>query len=69
MYHDLPRSASFRSFLLAVDEDLAEETRKKGCPCGGRLRFANYPGTDLGFGSVFDRLASSARGSCSRRVE
>jgi hypothetical protein len=23
MYHDLPRSASFWSFLLAVDEDLA----------------------------------------------
>ena len=43
MYHDLPRAASFQSFLLAVDEDLAEETRKKGCPCGGRLHCANYP--------------------------
>ena len=43
MYHDLPRSASFWSFLLAVDEDLAAETRKKGCPCGGRLHCANYP--------------------------
>ena len=42
MYHDLPRSASFWSFLLAVDEDLAEKTRKKGCPCGGRLHCANY---------------------------
>jgi hypothetical protein len=42
MYHDLPRSASFWSFLLAVDEDLAEETRKKGCACGGRLHSANY---------------------------
>jgi len=43
MYHDLPDSASFWSFLLAVDEDLAEETRKKGCSCGGRLHCANYP--------------------------
>jgi hypothetical protein len=42
MYHDLPRSASFWSFLLTVDEDLAEETRKQGCPCGGRLHSANY---------------------------
>jgi hypothetical protein len=42
MYHDLPDSASFWSFLLYVDEDLAEETRKKGCPCGGRLHSANY---------------------------
>ncbi len=42
MYHDLSRSASFWSFLLAVDEDLAAETRKKGCPCGGCLHSANY---------------------------
>jgi len=42
MYHDLPRSASFWSFLLTVDEDLAEEARKQGCPCGGRLHSANY---------------------------
>ena len=43
MYHDLPRTARFWSFLLAVDQDLAEETRKKACPCGGHLHFANYP--------------------------
>jgi hypothetical protein len=42
MYHDMPRSASFWSFLLTVDEDLAEEARKQGCPCGGRLHSANY---------------------------
>jgi hypothetical protein len=42
MYHDLPSSASFWSFLLAVDEDLAAETRKQGCRCGGRLHSANY---------------------------
>jgi hypothetical protein len=42
MYHDLPRSASIWSFLLAVDEDLAAETRKQGCPCGGRLHSANF---------------------------
>ena len=43
MYHDLPRTARFWSFLLAVDQDLAEETRKKACACGGRLHSANYP--------------------------
>jgi hypothetical protein len=42
MYHDLPLSASFWSFLLTVDEDLAEEARKQGCPCSGRLHSANY---------------------------
>jgi hypothetical protein len=43
MYHDLPRNARFWSFLLAVDQDLAEKTRKKACSCGGHLHSANYP--------------------------
>ena len=43
MYHDLPRTARFWSFLFAIDQDLAETTRKQGCPCGGRLHCANYP--------------------------
>ena len=43
MYHDLPRTARFWSFLLAVDQDLADETRRKACPCGGHLHSANYP--------------------------
>ena len=42
MYHDLPRTARFWSFLLAVDRDLAEKTRTSACPCGGRLHCANY---------------------------
>jgi hypothetical protein len=42
MYHDLPASASFWLFLLAVDKDLAAETRKQGCSCGGRLHSADY---------------------------
>jgi hypothetical protein len=42
MYHDLPRTARFWSFLFAVDRDLAEKTRTNACPCGGRLHFANY---------------------------
>jgi hypothetical protein len=42
MYHDLPRTARFWSFLLAVDQDLAETARKNACSCGGRLHCANY---------------------------
>jgi hypothetical protein len=42
MYHHLAWTARLASFLLAVDQDLAEETRKKACPCGGRLHAANY---------------------------
>ena len=29
-------------FLLTIDQDLAETTRKQACPCGGRLHSANY---------------------------
>ena len=42
MYHDLPRTARFWSFLLAVDQDLAEEARKNACSCGGRLHASHY---------------------------
>ncbi len=39
----IPRGAPFWSFLYTVDQELAEETREKGCSCGGRLHRANYP--------------------------
>ena len=42
MYHDLPRTARFWSFLFAVDRDLAEKARTNACQCGGRLHRANY---------------------------
>lgn len=42
MYHSLPAAASFWAFLLTIDIDLAETTRKQGCPCGGRLHRADY---------------------------
>ncbi len=74
MYHDLPRPASFWSFLLAVDEDLAEETRKQGCSCGGRLHCANYPRKPRGAGlklTEFQRLRVSFccdRDGCRKRA-
>jgi hypothetical protein len=43
MYHGLPRDTSFWAFLLTIDLDLAEITRRRGCPCGGRLHRADYP--------------------------
>src|SRR5262245_33063353 len=43
MYYQLPQGASFWSFLLTIDQDLAETARTQGCRCGGRLHRANYP--------------------------
>jgi hypothetical protein len=40
---ELPSSRSFWSFLVSIDQDLAESARQKGCSCGGRLHCANYP--------------------------
>ena len=38
---ELVDSVSFWSFLLSIDQDLAESTRRKACSCGGRLHCAN----------------------------
>lgn len=43
MWSELPRGESFWSFLLAVDQDLAETARQGGCACGGHLHSAKYP--------------------------
>lgn len=33
----------FFDLLYRLDQDLAEQARAQGCPCGGRLDRANYP--------------------------
>ncbi len=43
MYQRLLRETSFFELLLRFDEDLAEEVRDAGCPCGGVLHSARYP--------------------------
>lgn len=43
MCHRFLSSPNFLPVLLAIDRDLAETIRAKGCPCGGRLHKANYP--------------------------
>jgi hypothetical protein len=40
---ELIDSVSFWTFLLSIDRDLAESTRRQACSCGGRLHSANYP--------------------------
>jgi hypothetical protein len=40
---ELHRSGTFWLFLSAIDKDLADLARQKGCACGGRLHCANYP--------------------------
>lgn len=43
MCHRFLYSQRFLVVLLAIDRDLAETLRAKGCTCGGHLHKANYP--------------------------
>lgn len=40
---EILRDPRFYDFLLSIDQDLAEQARLGGCPCGGRLHRADYP--------------------------
>jgi hypothetical protein len=43
VWHALLRDTRFFALLTRLDQDLAEQTRTQGCPCGGRLHRAHYP--------------------------
>lgn len=43
MYQTILNDASFYRQLSRFDEDLAEQARRKGCSCGGKLHSARYP--------------------------
>lgn len=44
MSHNFLSNANFHFFLNLIDQDLAHQTRQKGCPeCGHKLHQANYP--------------------------
>ena len=73
MYHNLPRNASFWTFLSSVDQDLAKSAREKGCPCGSRLHSAKYPRKPRGCDNLPREYARRlsfccARDGCRKRV-
>lgn len=40
---DLLKDAKFFSMLIPIDEDIAQQTRDAGCPCGGSLHQSTFP--------------------------
>src|SRR5579859_2553861 len=73
MYHTLPPSASFWPFLFSVDRDLAQNSRQKGCSCGGGLHCANYPRKPRGSDDLPEEYTyrfsfCCAREGCRKRV-
>jgi hypothetical protein len=43
LYQTILSDTNLYRTLLKLDEDLAAETRQKGCACGGKLHSARYP--------------------------
>jgi hypothetical protein len=66
MYHSLPRNSSFWLFLLAVDQDLAEKTRKGACLCGGALHCADYPRKPRGADGLLEPYRTRLSFCCAR---
>lgn len=67
------RDSRFYDFLFSIDQDLAEQIRSGGCPCGGVLHRADYPRKPRGgpeeVGRALRRRLSwcCAREGCRRR--
>jgi hypothetical protein len=72
MCHKALFDAKFWTFLLRIDEDLAAETRARGCRrCGGRLHRDLYPRKPRGgpgdWGEAYRRRLSFTCSICDKR--
>lgn len=56
MSHKFLFNSTFHSLLVAIDRELAENTRQQGCSCGGVLHQANYPRSPFGVSARFRSL-------------
>ena len=59
MYHDLPRTARFWSFLLAVDQDLAEKPARKRVPAADACTPPTTSGSRAALPSSYPRHSAS----------
>jgi hypothetical protein len=62
----LLRSTRLYELLLLFDRDLAEETRRAGCLCGGRLHWARYPRKSAG-GPPIPKALIAAEPDCTKQ--
>ena len=72
MCHALLTDIKFLRQLVLIDQDLAEQVRRRGCPCGGPLHQAHFPrkprGCPVALREEFSRRLSFCCGLCRRRV-
>jgi hypothetical protein len=73
MSHKFLFNASFHLLLNSIDQELAIETQKKGCPyCSNKLHQANYPRSPVGMlshlRSYYDERISFCCDTCRKRT-
>lgn len=69
MWHILGNLEKFVAALFAVDEQLAENERKRGCPCGGGLHRADYPRKPRGVPDEYAQMFSRRFSFCCAKPE
>lgn len=58
-------NASFHLLLIAIDQELANDTLKRGCQyCGGKLHLADYPRSPVGIPSSLRRYYEERLSFC-----
>jgi len=62
--HAFLTDANFYQLLFQIDESIAEETRQRGCGCGGVLHSARYPRKPRGLRSALDESYESRQSFC-----
>jgi hypothetical protein len=62
--HAFLTDANFYQLLFQIDESIAEETRQRGCGCGGVLHSARYPRKPRGLRSALDASYQSRLSFC-----
>lgn len=66
-YYDFVSQPRFFSFLLEIDQSIADEAHSKGCPsCGGRLNRANYMRSGYGVPAGGERALQRRFSFCCR---
>lgn len=72
MSHKFLFNSSFHSFLIAIDRELSEDIRQRGCPCGGVLHRSNYPRSPFGllpeYRDSYEERFSFCCNDCRRRT-
>src|SRR3989441_9416903 len=64
LYQTILNDASFYRVLLRFDDDLAEQARREGCGCGGKLHSARYPRKPRGAPEELQEEDSRRRSFC-----